>query len=180
MKRTLLPLLVVISVALACRWTTSQNSTAPISSPAPTTASASELPRISSPVNDLANVLSPEAEDRLQRQLATLESKRNLEFAVLTVPTTNGQQIFEYSLTVAKGWEKGSTDRRALLVIAVTDRQWHVQVSEALQKELSNDFLKELGNLSVSFYKQGDYEMGIAKLLTGVEEKLKSQQSTPK
>src|ERR1700754_238569 len=72
------------------------------------------VPKVESPlppptgfVNDYANVLDGESKGRLESALKELRDKSDVEFALVTVETTGGQPIFDYSLAVAKGWGIG-------------------------------------------------------------------------
>ena len=59
--------------------------------------------------------------------LTELRNRSEIEFAVVTVETTGGQPIFDYSLDVARGWGIGPKDSSKggglLLMLAVKDRQ---------------------------------------------------------
>jgi uncharacterized protein len=58
---------------------------------------------------------------------------------VVTVDSTNGQDIFDYSLAVARGWGLGSKDTSKpslLLLVAIKDRKFQDQVSRHLEGDL--------------------------------------------
>ena len=110
------------------------------------------LPRPTGFVNDYANVFDSESKSRLETLLAKLKERSSVEFAVVTVATTNGQPIFDYSLQVAKEWGVGPKDRSQggglLLMFAIQDREWRLQVSRGLEKDLPDDVCKQLGEES--------------------------------
>ncbi len=90
-------------------------------------------------VVDNANVLDPATKERLATILNRLKERADIEFAVVTVPTTGDEDIFEYSLTLARGWGIGSKEGEKnglLLVVAVNDRKWRVQVSRHLEGDM--------------------------------------------
>src|SRR4051812_47195610 len=70
----------------------------------------SPLPRPVGFVNDYANVFNGESKRRLESVLKELKDKSEIEFAVVTVETTGGRPIFDYSLDVARGWGIGPKD----------------------------------------------------------------------
>ena len=130
------------------------------------------LPPPSGFVNDYAHVFNPESKKRLESVLTELRTKTDIEFAVVTVETTGGESIFDYSLAVAKGWGVGPKDTTKggglLLMLAVKDRQWRLQVSRSLEKDLPDDVSKELGEQSRGLYKQGKYADGATKYVAAI------------
>ena len=104
--------------------------------------------------------------------MTELRTKTDIEFAVVTVETTGGQPIFDYSLAVAKGWGVGPKDTTKggglLLMVAVKDRQWRLQVSRRLEKDLPDEVSKELGEESRGLYQQGKYDEGAIKYVAAI------------
>lgn len=134
------------------------------------------LPRPTGFVNDYANVFDSNSKQRLESLLAKLREKANIEFAVVTVDTTNGQPIFDYSLALAREWGVSPKDKSQggglLLLLAIKDRQWRLQVSRSLEKDLPDDICKELGDKSVEMYHQGRYVEGIEKYVNALISRL--------
>jgi uncharacterized protein len=127
-------------------------------------------------VNDYANVFDADSKRRLELLLVELQEKANIEFAVVTVDTTDGQPIFDYSLAVARAWKLGPKDGAKggglLLMLAIKDHQWHLQVSRSLEKDLPNQVCKELGDKSTGSYKQGRYAEGIGRYVKAIIDRL--------
>jgi len=141
-------------------------------------------PRLPSPkgfVNDYANVFDKDAKARLEALLTKLKEKSNIEFAVATVDTTKGESIFNYSLNVAREWGIGPKDTSQgggmLLLLAIKDRKWHLQVSRSLEKDLPNEVCKELGDQSEQLYKNGDYAGGVEKYVAALIKRLEEQRN---
>lgn len=136
------------------------------------------LPRPTGFVNDYANVFDSNSKQRLESLLAKLRDKANIEFAVVTVDTTNGQPVFDYSLALAREWGVGPKDKSQggglLLLLAIKDRQWRLQVSRNLEKDLPDDVCKELGDKSVEMYHQGRYVEGIEKYVNALINRLEN------
>src|SRR5262245_10862656 len=68
------------------------------------------LPVPFNPIVDNANVIDADTRKRLESIFLNLKQRANIEYAVLTVDTTGEQDIFDFSLAVARGWgigEKG-------------------------------------------------------------------------
>ena len=71
------------------------------------------LPNPPTPVVDYADVIDAATEQRLNNILKNLSenAQAETEMAVVTVKTTGGQDIFDYSLAVMRGWGIGSAKR---------------------------------------------------------------------
>jgi uncharacterized protein len=123
-------------------------------------------------VNDYENVFDAQSKQKLESLLVELKNKSDIEFAVVTIGTTGGESIFDYSLALANAWALGPKDTSKggglLLVLAVKDRQWRIQVSRSLEKDLPNDVCKELGDQSLDLYRRGQYAEGITKYVKAI------------
>ena len=124
----------------------------------------SPLPAPQGYVNDYANVIDAATEARLEMMLTNLDQQAKIEFAVVTVPTTGAQDIFDYSLAMMRGWGIGSADKPGLLLlVAVNDRKYHTQVSRHLEGDLTDGMVGEIQRTQlVPSFKAGDYSGGIA------------------
>jgi uncharacterized protein len=117
-------------------------------------------------VTDNAGVIDAATKDRLAALLNNLKDRADIEFAVVTVPTTGNTDIFEYSLALARGWGIGSKEgekNALLLVVAVNDRKWQVQVSRHLEGDMPDSLAGEIGRQRLTGpFRQGNYGQGIA------------------
>jgi len=136
----------------------------------------SPLPSPTGYVNDYAGVFDTTAGRNLEARLAELKKLTAIEFAVVTVDTTGDKSIYEYSLAVARGWGIGPKDKSTggglLLLLAVKDRQWRLQVSRNLEKELPDDVCRELGEKSTQLYQRGAYAQGLDAYVEAIIERL--------
>ncbi|HKY27812.1 MAG TPA: TPM domain-containing protein [Pyrinomonadaceae bacterium] len=122
------------------------------------------LPESNGFVNDFANILDEQTEQQLERTLSDFKNRAKIDFVVVTVNTTGGRPIFDYSLAVARGWAVGARnpDKAGLLMlIAIDDRKWHVQISRALEKTLSNEEVGQLGGLLNAPFREKRYGEGV-------------------
>jgi len=147
-----LAVFVLLCVSGSVSTTHAQTATAPL--PAPT-----------GYVNDYAAVLDPAAKRRLETILTNLKKIADIEFAVVTVGTTGGQDIFDYSLAVARGWGIGAKEDESkglLLLIAINDRKYFTQISRHLEGDLTDSLSGQIQRARlVPPFKQGDYARGI-------------------
>lgn len=115
-------------------------------------------------VNDYADVLDSATEERMEAILRALKEKADIEFAVVTIRTTGGQPIFDYSFKVARGWGIGSKEGEKnglLLLVAVDDRKYFMQVSRHLEGDLPDGLVGEIGRRMQGPFRRGDYSAGL-------------------
>jgi len=116
-------------------------------------------------VTDEAGVIDAATKERLATILNRLKERADIEFAVVTVPTTGDRDIFSYSLSIARGWGIGSKENEKnglLLVVAVNDRKWQVQVSRHLEGDLPDSLAAQIARERlVPPFREGNYSKGI-------------------
>ena len=143
--------------------TRNENSRAEVESP---------LPRPSGFVNDYANVFDSGSRERLESVMTELRDKSEIEFALVTVETTEGRPTSDYSLAVAKGWGVGPKDTSKggglLLMLATKQSEWRIHVSRSLEKDLPDDVCKRLGEQSRELYREGRYAEGLTKYVGAI------------
>ncbi|HEX6186288.1 MAG TPA: TPM domain-containing protein [Pyrinomonadaceae bacterium] len=122
-------------------------------------------------VTDNANVIDPATKERLATVLNRLKERADIEFAVVTVPTTGEADIFDYSLSLARGWGIGSKEGEKnglLLLVAVNDRKWQVQVSRHLEGDLPDSLVGSIARQRlVPQFRQNNYSKGIDDFVQG-------------
>ena len=176
----------LLPLALSCSYSSRSASSIDTSSVAESTATPqnqstgtevkSPLPPPAGFVADYANVIDSASRTKLESVLTELRNKSEIEFAVVTVETTGGQSIFDYSLAVAKDWGVGPKDTSRggglLLMLAIKDRQWRIQVSRSLEKDLPDEFCKSLGKQLEDSCRQGKYAEGTIEFVEAIIKRL--------
>jgi uncharacterized protein len=110
--------------------------------------------------------MSSESRAKLEQKLDTLKTAGSIDFAVVTVKTTGEQPIADYSLALARCWDVGGSnpDRSGiLLLLAVDDRKWHMQISRRMENVLSNDEIQQAASLMTPELRNKNYAEGIDK-----------------
>ncbi|HVF27453.1 MAG TPA: TPM domain-containing protein [Pyrinomonadaceae bacterium] len=133
------------------------------------TKAQSPLPAPTGFVNDYAEVIDAQTQERMETILRNLNDRAQIEFAVVTIRTTGDQPIFDYSLAVARGWAIGPGDdasKGLLLLVAVDDRKYQTLVSRHLQGDLPDGLVGEIGRRMREPFRANDYSAG---LMTAVE-----------
>lgn len=131
----------------------------------PTPASPVPLPVPFNPIVDNANVIDADTRKRLESIYLNLKERANIEYAVVTVQTTNDVDLFDYSLAIARGWGIGSKDgdqASFLLVIAIQDRKYFTQISRHLEGDLPDGLVGQIQRERlVPAFRQSNYSKGI-------------------
>jgi len=126
----------------------------------------SPLPPPTGYVNDYARVIDSATKERLETTLTNLDREQQIQFAVVTIDSTKGQDIFNYSLAVARGWGIGSkiTDKPSLLLlVAITDRKYQDQVSRHLEGDLPDGLTGQIKREKlVPAFRSGQYGKGLS------------------
>ena len=89
-------------------------------------------------VYDGAQVLSAQTEDYILKANQELESKTGAQIVVVTIPSLEGQALEEYATELFRKWGIGDAekDNGILLLCAVEDRQFRVEVGYGLEGDL--------------------------------------------
>jgi uncharacterized protein len=152
MNRRFLCVVATALVLFACARASAQTKQSPL--PAPT-----------GYINDYAKVIYGGTAEQLETTLTKLDQQQQIQFAVVTVDSTNGQDIFDYSLAVARDWGLGAKDVKKpslLLLIAVKDRKYFTQVSRHLEGDLPDGLVGQIQREKlVPAFREGDYGRGI-------------------
>lgn len=119
-------------------------------------------------VNDTAGVLSDDSENELEQKLDGLKTAGKIDFAVVTLKTTGEQPIADYSLALARCWSIGDQNPDGsgmLMLLAVDDRKWHMQISRSMEKVLSNEEIQDAGSQMTPLLRDQNYPEGVDKFV---------------
>lgn len=121
------------------------------------------LPSPFTPIVDYAHVIDPDTGQKLEAIYRNLKDRANIEFAVVTIDTTGGQEIADYALNVYRGWGIGSKENDGfLLLLAVNDRKYYTEVGYHLEGDLNDGLVGQIQRERlVPQLKRGNYSQGI-------------------
>jgi uncharacterized protein len=148
-------LLAALLFCLACVNITCAQTTAPPPIPKP------NPPRL---VVDYADVVDAATEQRLETILENVQQRAGIEFAVVTVKTIGDREVFDYGLAIARGWGigPGSGEKEGLLLlVAVDDHKYNIQVSRHLEGDLPDGMTGEVNRRMRPAFREGDYGRGL-------------------
>ena len=115
-------------------------------------------------VVDQAGVLSQAVKDELEAMLATHENNATNQVIVVTIRSTGGVSIDEYSLQLSKHWGiwKKGKGSGVLLVVSLNGKQAHIEVGHGLEGTITEDLGEAIiDNYIVPKLTKGDIEGGI-------------------
>jgi len=133
------------------------------------------LPHPTRLVVDTAGVIEPATEQAMEARLAELKKKTGAEVVVLTIPTTQGEDIFQFSFRHAEQWKLGQKgkDNGVLIAVAVKDRKYFIQVGYGLEAILPDGWVGTLGRQTlVPAFKQGRYGEGLLQAVVAITDRI--------
>ncbi|HEX6570562.1 MAG TPA: YgcG family protein [Steroidobacteraceae bacterium] len=124
-----------------------------------------DVPPLTAPVTDLTRTLTPDQASALEAKLRAFEQTQGSQVAVLIVPTTQPDEIEQYSIRVVEQWKlgRGKVDDGALLLVALNDRRVRIEVGYGLEGALPDATANRIIQQDiVPAFKRGDYYGGIS------------------
>lgn len=115
-------------------------------------------------VNDFANMIPDASEASLEATLAQFEAKTTNEVVVVTVKTTGGKSIEDYTITLAEKWGVGKKekDNGAVILVAEKEREVRIEVGYGLESTLTDAQAKIIIEKEIlPRFRNGDYDGGI-------------------
>ncbi|NOS98967.1 MAG: YgcG family protein [Methylotenera sp.] len=122
------------------------------------------IPALQTPVTDLTQTLTADQQSQLEAKLKAFEHEKGSQIAVLIVPTTEPEDIAQYSIRVVDAWKlgRGKTDDGVLIVLDVKGKKSRIEVGYGLEGAL-NDLTAERIRVEVMrpFIRAGDIYGGL-------------------
>ncbi len=125
---------------------------------------AKEVPFLSGPIVDEANLLSDATFNRLEKKMLAHKNATSNQIVVLTIKALEEENLEDYCHTVAEKWGLGEADKNngVLLLVALDDRKVRIEVGYGLEEFLTDARSSRIvRNEIVPKFRQGDYEGGI-------------------
>ena len=101
---------------------------------------ALDVPPLNGPVNDYARMFTASETQELNTYLYNIDRNSDLQIAVLTIPSLEGESLEDYSIRVAEKWQIGQKgkDSGIILVIAAQDRKLRIEVGYGLEDRITD------------------------------------------
>ena len=99
-----------------------------------------DVPPLDGPVNDYAHMFTTSEIQELNSYLYTIDRQSDLQIAVLTIPSLEGDNLESYSIRVAEKWQIGQKgkDSGVILVIVAQDRKLRIEVGYGLEDRITD------------------------------------------
>lgn len=125
---------------------------------------ALDVPKHSSPVVDLAGVLSRGDQKKIAASLLQFQQQHGPQLQVLVVPSLEDETIEGYSIKVVDKWKLGAKgkDDGVLLLVATESRKVRIEVGRGLEGDLPDVIAGRIIRTGIlPFFKQGQTGAGI-------------------
>lgn len=125
---------------------------------------ALDVPKLTSPVVDLANAINTNEQAKISASLIQFQKKYGPQLQVLIVPSLEGEVIESFSIKVVDKWQLGQKgkDDGVLLLVAIQDRRVRIEVGRGLEGDLPDALAGRIIRAGIlPFFKQGQTSAGI-------------------
>ena len=122
------------------------------------------IPKLDSPVVDTTSTLTPAQKQQLEQQAVALQQRKGSQLQILVVPTTQPEEIAQYTQRVFDTWKLGreKVDDAVLIVVAVNDRRVRIQPGYGLEGAIPDITAgRIIQEYMVPKFRQNDYAGGI-------------------
>jgi uncharacterized protein len=122
------------------------------------------VPALKTRVTDLTQTLSTDQQAQLEAKLTAFEREKGSQIAVLIVPTTQPEDIAQYSIRVVDTWKLGrdKQDDGILILLAKNDRKMRIEVGYGLEGAIPDLTAKRvITEVMAPSFRQGDYYGGL-------------------
>jgi len=130
-----------------------------------------DVPRLKGAVNDNANIINSNDEQKLEALLRDVEAKTSSQIALLTISSLEGENLEDYSMRIAQTWKLGQKefDNGVLLLVAFNEKKIRIEVGYGLESiitDAKSGFI--IRNYIVPGFKKGDFVGGITNGLLAI------------
>ena len=122
------------------------------------------IPALKTHVTDLTQTLTSEQQNQLEAKLSAFERQSGSQVAVLMVPSTQPEDIAQYSIRVVDAWKLGreKPDDGLLILVAKDDHKMRIEVGYGLEGAIPDLTAKRIiTEVMAPNFKQGDFYGGI-------------------
>lgn len=146
----------------------------------PAFAQQKKFPAYTGHVNDFANVIDQQTEQKLETWLDNFEKMTGTQIAAVTVTSLEGRSVEDYATDLYREWGIGaktgeSRDKGALLLVAIQDRKTRLEVGYGLEGDLPDGLAGEIIRRMRPELQQGRYSeamtIGVRSIIDTLAEK---------
>jgi uncharacterized protein len=133
-----------------------------------------KLPPLSSPVMDLANLISDKQEQELASIAYEIHTNNGPQITILTVPDLQNYEIEDFSIRLAEQWKLGSKekDNGLIVVISKAERKVRIEVGGGIEGEITDYYTAQYTrSLFPKYFKKGEFGTGLLVFMADVAKK---------
>lgn len=133
-----------------------------------------KLPQLTSPVMDLAGLMSPTEERELSSLAYEIFTHNGPQITIITVPDLQGYEIEDFSIQLGEKWQLGSKekDNGLLVVISKAERKVRIEVGNGIEGEITDyDTARYTRGIFPEHFKRGDFYSGLRLFMEDVAQK---------
>jgi uncharacterized protein len=122
------------------------------------------IPPLTQRVTDLTGTLTTEQQAGLEARLQAFEQQKGSQIAILIIPTTQPENIAQYSIRVVEAWKLGreKQDDGVLILLAKNDRKMRIEVGYGLEGAIPDVTAKRIiSDVMAPYFRQGDFYGGL-------------------
>jgi uncharacterized protein len=122
------------------------------------------VPKLERRVTDLTGSISAADEARIEQRIRALEQSKGAQIAVLMLPTTQPEAIFDYAMRVAEAWKIGrkGVDDGIVFVIAKDDRKMQILTGPGIQGVVTDAMSKRvIAEFVAPRFREGRFADGV-------------------
>lgn len=141
-----------------------------------------EIPKLTNYLVDYADVVPQSLEDSINLDLKKFQDQSGSQIFILTVPSTNPEDIVEYGVRVFENWKAGRAeyDDGVLYLVAVNDRKHRLEIGKGLEGRIPDVVaISILDDVVKPYFVKSDYAGGINAAVGSIK-KLILQEELPK
>lgn len=115
-------------------------------------------------IHDFAQILPDRREAQLEQRLRALNDTTSIQISVVTLASTNGDDIALYNTELAHRWGVGqaNTDNGIQILIATEDRKVNITTGYGAQEYITDALSKRIiENYMLPEFRKGDYSAGL-------------------
>jgi uncharacterized protein len=140
------------------------------------------IPKLTAHVTDTTGSLDAQQQQSLEAELTALEQRKGSQLAILIVPTTQPEEIEQYSIRVVDSWKLGrkNVDDGALLIVAKNDHHVRIEVGRGLEGAIPDAIAdRVIREYITPKFRSGDFFGGIHDAVDALTKLIDGEQLPP-
>lgn len=122
-------------------------------------------------VNDFADIITEEDENKIYSQGVALQDKTEAQAVVITVESLDGESIEEYALKIGRGWGVGTKEKDNGIVVLLSkeDREIYISVGYGLEGRLPDSKTgRMIDYYALPYLTEDEFSVGITSVYDAI------------